>query len=87
MAAGSPHTPIYTSTTFKFPSTQAVLDVVEGRTVKPLYTRYGLNPTLIALEEKLAALVGADDIHVGGACAADRGCKPLPWCLSTDEET
>lgn len=57
---GSPHTPVYTATTFKFPNTQAVLDVVAGRTVKPLYTRYGLNPTLLSLEEKLAALEGAE---------------------------
>jgi cystathionine gamma-synthase len=57
---GSPHTPIYTTTTFKFPSTAAVLDVVEGRKAGALYTRYGLNPTIQALEEKLAALEGAE---------------------------
>ena len=59
-AHGSPHTPIYTTTTFKFPSTAAVLDVVEGRKAGALYTRYGLNPTIQALEEKLAALEGAE---------------------------
>lgn len=57
---GSPHTPIYTSTTFKFANTQAVLDVVEGRTSSALYTRYGLNPTIMALEEKLATLENAE---------------------------
>ncbi|MEO5343006.1 MAG: PLP-dependent aspartate aminotransferase family protein, partial [Gammaproteobacteria bacterium SHHR-1] len=57
---GSPHSPLYSSTTFKFPSTQAILDVVEGRTLAPLYTRYGLNPTILALEEKLAALENAE---------------------------
>lgn len=57
---GSPHTPIYTTTTFKFPSTAAILDVVEGRKSGALYTRYGLNPTLQALEEKLAAIEGAE---------------------------
>lgn len=57
---GSPHTPIYTSTTFKFANTQAVLDVVEGRTSAALYTRYGLNPTIMALEEKLATLENAE---------------------------
>ncbi len=56
---GSPHTPVYTATTFKFPSTAALLDVVEGRRSGALYTRYGLNPTLQALEEKLAAIEGA----------------------------
>ncbi|MCA1791865.1 MAG: PLP-dependent transferase [Thioalkalivibrio sp.] len=57
---GSPHTPVYTTTTFAFPSTRALLDVVEG--VKPgsLYTRYGLNPTIQCLEAKLASLEGAD---------------------------
>lgn len=57
---GSPHTPIYTSTTFKFANTQAVLDVVEGRASAALYTRYGLNPTIMALEEKLATLENAE---------------------------
>ncbi len=57
---GSPHTPIYTTTTFKFPSTAAILDVVDGRKPGALYTRYGLNPTIQALEEKLAAIEGAE---------------------------
>jgi cystathionine gamma-synthase len=57
---GSPHTPIYTTTTFKFPSTAAILDVVEGRKAGALYSRYGLNPTIQALEEKLAVLEGAE---------------------------
>lgn len=57
---GSPHTPIYTTTTFKFPSTAAILEVVDGRKPGALYTRYGLNPTIQALEEKLAAIEGAE---------------------------
>ncbi len=57
---GSPHTPVYTTTTFKFDSTADLLDVVEGRKAGSLYTRYGLNPTLFSLEEKLAALEGAE---------------------------
>ena len=57
---GSPHTPIYTTTTFKFPSTAAILDVVEGRKSGALYTRYGLNPTIQALEGKLAAIERAE---------------------------
>jgi len=59
-ANGSPHTPIYTTTTFAFPSTAAILDVVEGRASGSLYTRYGLNPTIQSLEAKLAALEGAE---------------------------
>ncbi|MHB1360774.1 MAG: trans-sulfuration enzyme family protein [Rhodocyclaceae bacterium] len=57
---GSPHTPIYTTTTFKFSSTADLLDVVDGRKAGSLYTRYGLNPTVASLEQKLAALEGAE---------------------------
>jgi cystathionine beta-lyase/cystathionine gamma-synthase len=57
---GSPHTPIYTTTTFAFSNTAALLDVVEGRREGNLYTRYGLNPTIRSLEAKLAALEGAE---------------------------
>jgi cystathionine gamma-synthase len=59
-AHGSPHTPVYNTTTFKFASTSDILDVVEGRKRGSLYTRYGLNPTILALEQKLAALEGAE---------------------------
>ena len=59
-AHGAPHTPIYNTTTFKFPNTAAVLDVLEGRRKGAIYTRYGFNPTLFALEEKLAAIENAE---------------------------
>lgn len=59
-AHGSPHTPIYNTTTFRFPSTADLLDVVDGRKPGSLYTRYGLNPTIQALEAKLASLEGAE---------------------------
>jgi len=59
-AHGAPHTPIYNSTTFGFPSTAALLDVVEGRRDGSLYTRYGLNPTIKSLEAKLACLEQAE---------------------------
>jgi cystathionine gamma-synthase len=55
-AEGSPHTPIYNTTTFGFGSTADLLDVVEGRKEGNLYTRYGLNPTIRSLEVKLASL-------------------------------
>lgn len=58
--SGSPHTPLYTTTTFAFDSTADLLDVVEGRRRGNLYTRYGLNPTILSLEEKLASLEGAE---------------------------
>lgn len=57
---GSPHTPIYNTTTFTFHSTADVLDVVEGRKSGALYTRYGLNPSILSLEEQLATLEGAE---------------------------
>ncbi|NVZ10497.1 aminotransferase class I/II-fold pyridoxal phosphate-dependent enzyme [Allochromatium humboldtianum] len=71
-AHGSPHTPIYTTTTFAFHSTQALLDVVEGRAAGSLYTRYGLNPTIQSLETKLAALEGAEAaLAFGSGMAAE----------------
>ncbi len=59
-AHGSPHTPVYTTTTFRFASTKHLLDVVDGRQPGSLYTRYGLNPTIQSLEGKLAALENAE---------------------------
>src|SRR5688572_6788270 len=59
-AHGAVHGPVYNSSTFSFPSTAALLDVIEGRREGSLYTRYGLNPTIVALEAKLAALEGAE---------------------------
>ncbi|MDP2825219.1 MAG: aminotransferase class I/II-fold pyridoxal phosphate-dependent enzyme [Sulfuritalea sp.] len=59
-AHGSPHTPIYTTTTFKFASTADLLDVVDGRKPGSLYTRYGLNPSIASIEKKLAALESAE---------------------------
>lgn len=59
-AHGSPHTPIYNTTTFAFASTADVLDVVDGRKPGALYTRYGLNPSIFALEETLAGIEGAE---------------------------
>jgi cystathionine gamma-synthase/methionine-gamma-lyase len=51
---------MYDHSTFGFATTSDVLDVVEGRTSGALYTRYGLNPTITALEAKLADLEGAE---------------------------
>jgi cystathionine gamma-synthase len=59
-AHGSPHLPIYNTTTFAFASTADLLDVVDGRKPGSFYTRYGLNPSLLALEETLASLEGAE---------------------------
>ncbi|MCQ9378997.1 PLP-dependent aspartate aminotransferase family protein [Methyloversatilis sp. XJ19-49] len=59
-AWGSPYPPIYNTTTFGFDSTADLLDVIDGRTRGGLYTRYGLNPTIQALEETLAGLESAE---------------------------
>jgi cystathionine gamma-synthase len=58
-AHGSPHMPIYNTTTFAFASTTALAAVVDGQKPGPLYTRYGLNPSIFALEETLAGLESA----------------------------
>ena len=59
-AHGSPNMPVYNTTTFRFASTADLLDVVEGRRPGSLYTRYGLNPTIQALEAQLASIEGAE---------------------------
>ncbi|MCZ7665156.1 MAG: PLP-dependent aspartate aminotransferase family protein [Thermoleophilia bacterium] len=55
-AQGAIHAALYNHSTFGFRSTADLLDVVEGRKEGNLYTRYGLNPTIRSLEEKLADL-------------------------------
>ncbi|MGV0633972.1 PLP-dependent aspartate aminotransferase family protein [Mycolicibacillus trivialis] len=55
---GAIHAPIYNQSTFAFERTADLLDVIEGRRDGPLYTRYGANPTVAALEAKLADLEG-----------------------------
>lgn len=52
-AHGSPHPPVYDTSTFAFKSTADLLDVVEGRKPGSLYTRYGLNPSIFAIDEML----------------------------------
>jgi cystathionine beta-lyase/cystathionine gamma-synthase len=52
-------TPIYETTTFVFESADEVKAYNEGRSKKFLYSRYG-NPTVLAVEETIAALEGAD---------------------------
>jgi len=57
---GSPHTPIYTATTFAYASSEELLAVVAGSKAGAFYTRFGMNPTIQALETKLASLEGAE---------------------------
>src|SRR3954462_5479004 len=59
-AAAAPlTTPIYETTTFVFDSAAEVVAYNEGRSSKHLYSRY-TNPTVIAAEQKLAALDSAE---------------------------
>ena len=52
-------TPIYETTTFVFDTAEEVVAYNEGRSAKHLYSRY-TNPTVMAAEQKLAALDRAD---------------------------
>ena len=52
-------TPIYETTTFVFDNAKEVVAYNEGRSSKHLYSRY-TNPTVIAAEQKLAALDRAE---------------------------
>jgi cystathionine beta-lyase/cystathionine gamma-synthase len=52
-------TPIYETSTFVFDSAAEVLAYNEGRSSKYLYSRYA-NPTIVAVEQKLAALEHAE---------------------------
>ncbi|HEX5539242.1 MAG TPA: PLP-dependent aspartate aminotransferase family protein [Methylophilaceae bacterium] len=57
---GAPHTPLYNTTTFKFASTEKMLEVIEGKSPGFLYTRYGSNPSITSVEAKLAAIEQAE---------------------------
>src|SRR5947199_10302120 len=59
-------TPIYETSTFVFESAQEVLDYNEGRSAKYLYSRYA-NPTIVSVEQKLAALEAAESVLVFSA--------------------
>ena len=52
-------TPIYETSTFVFKSAQAVADYQAGRAHAYLYSRYE-NPTVVGVEQKLAAVDGAE---------------------------
>jgi cystathionine beta-lyase/cystathionine gamma-synthase len=52
-------TPVYETTTFLFENTEEVVAYNEGRSSKYLYSRYA-NPTVVAVEQKLARLDRAE---------------------------
>jgi cystathionine gamma-synthase len=64
-------TPIYQTSTFWFPDSQALAAYQEGRAVRDEYGRYG-NPTWQAVERKLCDLEGAEAavLAASGMCAA-----------------
>ena len=64
-------TPIVSTATYVFASTEALHDHFEGRSEREEYGRYG-NPTVRAAERKLAALEGAEDgaMFASGMAAA-----------------
>lgn len=59
-AFGSPYSPIYNTTNYRYPNTDALLDVIEGRKKGYLYSRWGTNPSIIELEQGLAMLEEAE---------------------------
>ncbi len=73
---GSPHAPLYDTTTFSFASTEKMLDVIEGREPGFLYTRYGSNPSIAAVEVKLASIERAE-----GAIAFSSGMAAISSTL------
>jgi len=83
-AQGGAHAPLYNHSTFGFSSTEALLDVVEGRVQGNLYTRYGLNPTIRATERKLALLEGGESALAFGSGIAAEAAAFLALCRSGD---
>jgi cystathionine gamma-synthase/methionine-gamma-lyase len=81
---GAIHTPLYNHSTFGFTSTAAVLDVVEGRKQGSLYTRYGLNPTIRSIEEKLASIEGGEAAWVFSSGMAAESATILTHCKAGD---
>jgi cystathionine gamma-synthase/methionine-gamma-lyase len=81
---GAIHTPLYNHSTFAFDSTADLLDVVEGRTTGNLYTRYGLNPTIRATEQKLADLEGGEHALAFSSGMAAEAAMFLAHCRAGD---
>ncbi|WP_100639537.1 trans-sulfuration enzyme family protein [Marinobacter salexigens] len=58
---GSPYSPIYNTTTYRFQDTASLRKVIGGNTPGNLYTRWGSNPSIQELEQGLAGLENAED--------------------------
>ncbi len=71
---GSVSPPIYQTSTFASANVREQLEVIEGKRVGHCYTRYS-NPTVRALEEKMAELEGGEDAAAfATGMAAVSGC-------------
>lgn len=76
--------PIFETTTFVFDSAAQVREFNEGRSAKYLYTRYG-NPTVTAVEEKIAKLEGAESALVLSSGQAATACALIALMGAGDE--
>ncbi len=83
-AAASLTTPIYETTTFVFENADAVRRYNEGGSGLYLYSRYE-NPTVVAVEEKLAAVDGAERALTFGSGMAATSTLLLALLESGDE--
>ncbi len=81
---GSIFTPLYNFSTFCFPNTESLLDVVEGRVEGSLYTRYGLNPTIKSVERKLATIDDGEAAWIFSSGMAAESAILLAHCKSGD---
>jgi cystathionine beta-lyase/cystathionine gamma-synthase len=77
-------TPIYETTTFVFENAEQVKDYNEGRGSKFLYSRY-TNPTVMEVEQKIAALEGAESALVLSSGQAATVTALLALTSSGDE--
>lgn len=82
---GGIHIPLYNHSTFGFSSTSDLLDVVEGRREGNLYTRYGLNPTIRAVENKLGAIENAESAFVFSSGMAAETTVFMTYCEPGDK--
>jgi cystathionine beta-lyase/cystathionine gamma-synthase len=82
--AGALTTPIYETTTFVFENAAAVRAYAEGRSDRYLYSRYS-NPTVVAVEQTLAALEGAEEALLFSSGQAATATALLALLESGDE--
>lgn len=76
---GAAINPLYDTTTFSFNSTADLLEAVESDEPAVFYTRYGMNPTIQALEQRLAALDKAEKALAFSSGMAAISCVSLAF--------